>query len=114
MTFVVSNPGPFSVSVFFSGKNLPTKIRLRKHSIVFNCLFFSVEITPILGDFRFCPKHHLDLVEEIKFHLGQTVIISAFYVFSWGFGLKTPPQLENPISIKNALCHRMLRVVGYI
>ena len=34
MIFVVSNPGPFSVSVFFSGKNLPTKIRLRKHSIV--------------------------------------------------------------------------------
>ena len=34
MIFVVSNLGPFSVSVFFSGKNLPTKIRLRKHSIV--------------------------------------------------------------------------------
>ena len=33
MIFVVSNLGPFSVSVFFSGKNLPTKIRLRKHSI---------------------------------------------------------------------------------
>ena len=32
--FVVPNLGPFSVSVFFSGKNLPTKIRLRKHSIV--------------------------------------------------------------------------------
>ena len=32
MIFVMSNPGPFSVSVFFSGKNLPTKIRLRKHS----------------------------------------------------------------------------------
>ena len=32
MIFVVSNLGPFSVSVFFSGKNLPTKIRLRKHS----------------------------------------------------------------------------------
>ena len=34
MIFVVSNPGPFSVSVFFSGKNLPTKIRLREHSIM--------------------------------------------------------------------------------
>ena len=32
MIFVVSNLGPFSVSVFFSGKNLPTKIPLRKHS----------------------------------------------------------------------------------
>ena len=32
MIFVVSDPGPFSVSVFFLGKNLPTKIRLRKHS----------------------------------------------------------------------------------
>ena len=66
-------------------------------------------ITPILGDIRFCPKHHLDLVEEIKFHLGQTP-----FTFRWGYGLKTPPQLENPISIKNALCQRMLRVVGYI
>ena len=33
MIFVVSNLGPFSVSVFLSGKNLPTKIPLRKHSI---------------------------------------------------------------------------------
>ena len=73
MIFVVSNLGPFSVSVFFSGKNLPTKIRLRiffatktsrkgysetshKYS---NRSIFSFKITVFRPNFRFphrCPR----------------------------------------------------------
>ena len=56
MIFVVSNLGPFSVSVFFSDKNLPTKIRLRKHSIhIFEIVLKIEERTEVVLYDQFTP-----------------------------------------------------------